>query len=112
MLVVGALRWDALDWSEFVAELELFRDRFLGGGVSYQERDYLRCLRAFDGRSSAQRAVRVEYLLDFLNSWECRTNRALGGPLLADWIRVHADELDGFQGIRVESEALLSNSTS
>jgi hypothetical protein len=100
-LAVAPLRWDALDWPTFLAELGSYRDRFLRGGVNDQELAYIRCLKAFQCRSTEQRVTRMSYLLDFLNSWECRLNRVAASAALTEWIRQHATELDSLQELRV-----------
>lgn len=105
-LVVASSRWDSLDWNTFLAELEAYRDRFYAGEVNRQERDYIRCLKSMEGRSSSERAARIDDLLDFINRWECRTNRAIGRQVLGDWIRAHAETLDIIRNYRLETDAL------
>lgn len=100
-LIPMAPHWETLDWSEFLAELELYRDRFMRGSVSDQELAYIKCMRAMEGRSSADRASRTRALLDFLNQWECRLSRMTAEPLLRDWIRANADQLDELRELRV-----------
>jgi len=108
-LPVAALRWHALDWPDFVAELEAYRERFFDGGVNTQELDYIRCLRAFEGYDSAARAARTRSLVAFLNRWDCRLATQMAAQVLREWILGHADRLDALRTTSIYDASFLDH---
>ena len=99
---VAPLRWHALDWPAFLAELEAYRSRFLNGTVNDQERPYQTCFTAWVGKDARARAERMRHLLDFLNAWECRLERWGAEKNIGAWINDHADELDQLQMLTID----------
>jgi hypothetical protein len=106
---VAPLRWHALHWPEFVAELEAYRERFFDGGVNNQELGYIRCLRAWEGHDSAARAGRTRYLVAFLNGWECRLATQTAEQVLRQWILGHAGELDALTATSIYDATFLDH---
>jgi hypothetical protein len=84
--------------------LRLYKQRFTG--KSGEDSAYLRCLRALDGLSIAERATRAGDIVTFLNSWAARVSRAETPLMLGAWIREHADCLDGLARLTIADERL------
>jgi hypothetical protein len=78
--------------AELLRGVAAYREAQTRRGV--EDGAYMRCVRALRGRTMLERAEASGDIVTFLNAWRCRLDRHKAPPLLRDWIRAHARELE------------------
>jgi hypothetical protein len=96
---VAPLHWDRVQWPEFVAKLEGYRENYSGEGR--EDLAYVRCLRIMSERPMAARAARTRDIVLFLNTWACHLPREDSIRLMSAWIREHVEPLEHLEGLRL-----------
>ena len=101
---MATLRWDRVDWDEFVTGLTAYRDEF--SKRSEEDFAYLRCLNQLAGRTMAERSTRAVHIVTFLNAWKCRLKPLESRTVLRDWIRERDGQLETLSTAAVLDEEL------
>jgi hypothetical protein len=96
---VAPLHWDRVQWPEFVAKLEGYRENYSREGR--EDLAYVRCLRIMSERPMAARAARTRDVVLFLNTWACHLPREDSIRLMSAWIREHVEPLEHLEGLRL-----------
>jgi len=66
----------------------------------------MRCVEVMRGRSMLERADASADLVMFLNAWRCRLDSRKAPPLVHDWIRAHAAELESLAPLSLADPAV------
>jgi hypothetical protein len=92
---VATLRWHRMTWEDLLAAVELYQREF--SGRAEEDAAYLRCVRLLEGKPITARAAKSRDIVRFLNDWKCGVNKLATPPVLAEWIRAHAERLQALE---------------
>lgn len=98
------LRWDRVEWTAFLRELENYRRRIEAGAS--EDRTYRDCLVALGDLSFGEIAEKTEVIVTFLNAWHCRVSTPASSAVLAAWISENEAELTALSRFRILDEEL------
>lgn len=94
-----------MTWTDFLAAVELYQQHF--SQRPDEDFAYLRCRRVLEDKTIAQRAGKARDIVRFLNEWNSGVNSLATPPVLAAWIREHADRLQCLVATSIADPALV-----
>lgn len=101
------LNWKSLEWNEFENTLRRYKLKFYDGKPA-EEKAYLQ-IRSLIARAEPRTTHKYTLgIVNFLNAWHCRFQRANSVEIISQWIQDHYDQLENFDNVGIVDNAVIA----